>query len=862
MSGQPPNPELDEALVELHQYLSDAVAPLIVADSVQLLMKYPPEVVANSIRAWTGGQYRRGAGAAVPVSDYLYHTLKKIHMMAEFNLVPREPLEIYLAGLRPLILALCPQEDRAMLLENLGRLGEAPAAVSQAQNIFRQAPTEGSGPRASASASAGAGGGTGGGGGGAGGGGASGDAGPVSDNAVRGLHRFSLLLERLEAQGGLGGAGAAMPAVPAAPGAAAPSAGANEALAYAARSSQSGQELEAYLARLKALGLEAGTDNVFRALSQTLPGWVMPTMPVAPGAAAAPAPESGALGAMRRIIQDADDPVETGRRFQEMVKAGIERFNEGSLPQAVSMLELAERLTTEKKVDAGTVELVRRKLGETLDGDQLKKFTEKPDQWGQLRKVLQFFTEMRPEGLLEELPREQKRDRRRLILALLEVHGAPTRMAAFEGLARVPGTAVGEEEWFFRRNLVYLLRRIPRTPETSFEEESDVVLRHAQLGLPLLLVKESIATLAQYKDERTEQGLTQLLFELEAMLGQQEEAPYEPKDLRALLDRVAATLGKLPAPRARRALIEHAGKKQPQLGDTIARISELSGQDMSEDTETVEQLLALLKANLPFKLLGMTLRQNDQSLVRTIEALSGTPSPAVRRALEEIVSRFAGQDAGKAAAKALAGFDKPKPEAPAAGASEAGASAMPAASLQGDLEVFGLPALLQSLAESSASGSLTLRGPKGGEVFASLTMREGKLTEMQHRHLRGEDAFYQLLERPLPGQFAFVKGAPPEKPGEKPREILPLTLEAMRRYDEFQEAAVLVPDTVVLVRTEVAATPHPTEKDGSFLQALWERASQGGTPLDCEAAVASDSYRIRRALAHWVESGALAIKKA
>jgi hypothetical protein len=872
MSGQPPNPELDEALIELHQYLSDAVAPLIVADSVQLLLKYPPEVVANSIRAWTGGQYRRGAAAAVPVSDYLYHTLKKIHMMAEFNLVPREPLEIYLAGLRPLILQLCPQEDRAMLLENLGRLGEAPAAVSQAQNIFRQAPTEGSGARASASASAG--------GAGASGGGAAvaGDAG-ASDDAVRGLHRFSLLLERLEAQGGLTGGGAVPSTAPApmpfggaaGPGGTAPPpppaplpAGASEALAYAARSSQSGKELEVYLERLKNLGLEAGISNVFRALSQTLPGWVMPTMPAPPGstAPAPPPPETGALGAMRRIIQDAEDPVETGRRFQEMVKAGIERFNEGSLPQAVSMLELADRLTTEKKVDSGTVELVRRKLGDTLDGDQLKKFTEKPDQWPQLSKVLQFFTAMRPEGLLEELPREQKRDRRRLILALLEVHGAPTRVAAFEGLARVPSTAVDEAEWFYRRNLVYLLRRIPRTAEATFEEESDVVLRHAQLGLPLLLVKESVATLAQYKDERAEQGLTQLLFELEAMLAQQEEAPYEPKDLRALLDRVAATLGKLPAPRARRALIEHAGKKQPQLGDTMARISELSGQDMSEDTETVEQLLALLKANLPFKLLGMTLRQNDQSLVRILEALSGTPSPAVRRAMEEIVSRFAGQDAGKAATRALAGFDRPKAEAPAAASSEAAAAAAaPAASLQGDLEVFGLPALLQSLAESSASGSLTLRGPKGGEAFASLTMREGKLTEIQRGHLRGEDAFYQLLERPLPGQFAFMKGAPPEKPGEKPREILPLTLEAMRRYDEFQEAAILVPDTVVLVRTEVAATPHPTEKDGSFLQALWERASQGGTPLECEAAVASDSYRIRRALAHWVESGALKIRK-
>jgi len=841
MTGQTPNPELDEALVELHQYLSDAVAPLIVADSVQLLMKYPPEVVANAIRTWTGAQYRRGSAAAVPVSDYLYHTLKKIHMMAEFKLVPLEPLEVYLAGLRPLILALCPAEDRAMLLENLGRLGEAPASISQAQTIFRQASTETAGPRASASSGAAA---------GSAAGGAAGAA------PAEALHRFSLVLERLEAQGGLRGAGGGAGAAGgggASPGGASPGAPvASEALAFAARSAQSAQELEAYLARLKEMGLEAGTDSVFRALSQTLPGWVVPAGASAAGAA----PETGALGAMRRIITSGDDPVESGRRFQEMVRAGIERFNEGSLAQSVSMLELAEQLTSEKKVDAGTVELVRRRLGDTLDGEQLRKFTEKPELHAQLRKVLQFFTAFRPEGLLEELRREQKRDRRRLLLALLEVHGAPARAAAFEELNRVPSTAVDEQEWFLRRNLVYLLRRIPRSADAAFEEESDVVLRHAQLGLPLLLVKESVATLAQYKDERAEQGLTQMLFEIEAMLGSPDEGPYSPKDLRALLDRVAATLGKLPAPRARRALIEHAGKKQPALGDTMARIAELAGQDMSEDTESVDQLLALLKANLPFKLLGMTLRQNDQSLVRIVEALSGTPSAPVRRALEEVVSRFRGQDAGRAAQKALAGFDRPRPEAaPAEAAPES-----PAASLQGDLEVFGLPALMQSLAESSASGALTLRGPKGGDVFASMTLREGKLTDIQRGHLKGEDAFYQLLERPLPGQFAFVKGTPPEKRGATPREILPLTLEAMRRYDEFQEAAVLVPDGVFLERTSVPATPCPGEKDGSLLQALWERASQGATPLDCEAAVASDSYRIRRVLAHWVEQGALKIR--
>ncbi len=81
---------------------------------------------------------------------------------------------------------------------------------------------------------------------------------------------------------------------------------------------------------------------------------------------------------MRRIVSDTDDPVEAGKRFQEMVKAGIERFNEGSLPQAVAMLELAEKLITEKKVDRGSAEIVKRKLGETLDDEQLKKVAELP----------------------------------------------------------------------------------------------------------------------------------------------------------------------------------------------------------------------------------------------------------------------------------------------------------------------------------------------------------------------------------------------------------------------------------------------------------------------------------------------------
>src|SRR5262249_2177775 len=154
-----------------------------------------------------------------------------------------------------------------------------------------------------------------------------------------------------------------------------------------------------------------------------------------------------------------------------------------------------------------------------LDPEQLKKVAEVPEQHALLRTVLRFFTTLTPEGLLEELKREQKRERRRLILLLAEVHGAPTRAASYEHLTHSPGPNVGEEEWFFRRNLLYLLRRIPRDASSPpVGAEADVLLQHSQMGLPLLVVKEAIAGLGQLKDEKTETGLIHLMTDIEEML--------------------------------------------------------------------------------------------------------------------------------------------------------------------------------------------------------------------------------------------------------------------------------------------------------------------------------------------------------
>lgn len=812
-SGIAPDADVREALQELQLYLSDSVPPLIVADSVRLLLKYPTSLVANNIHAWTTAQYR--GSNEIPVSDYLFHAVKKIHMLGEFKLIPRPVLDGYLDELKTEVLAFCPEADREFLKTNFTNLRDSSSATtSPVDVIFRQ-----SGGPASA----------------AGRGARAADA-PLTGEESLNMRRFSLLLDRLEREiAGSGQPGAKPGKGPLA----------REALAAAARGSNTNEQLEAYLERLRALGLEVGTADVFRSLGNAVPGYV-------PGADATAGPTapggSKTVEAMHRVVTETEDPMEGGRRFHEMVKTAVERFNEGSLAQAVTMLELAERIIAEKKVDPVSADVVRKKADENLDIERLRRYAEFPDQHALLRRVLNFFTALTPEGLLNELRREPKRERRRLFLALLEVHGAPARQVALERLQAAFSKGMGDEEWYYRRNLLYLLRRIPRPPGGSEQEDVELAVRHASLEFPAPLVKEAIANLGQLKTDKSEKTLTGLLSVLEEALANPTDSPYDPKEMRLLLDRVVAALARFGTPTAHRAVVDHGLKKKPELGDTMARLAELAGQDLSGNEEAVSRLLSTMKANTPFKLFGLVLHQNDQNLYYCIEALSTTPLPEVRDAFSEIVRRFPGQQVAKSAQKALAAFGAP-PAPPADAA---------AASLTGDLELFGLPALLQSLSDSRTSGVLNLKATTG-ESFGSIVLRAGRLKTCQTGLLIGEEAFYQLLERPVPGTFQFAKQeAVPSEDVSGLREILPLSLEGMRRYDEFQQAAALVPDDMPLKATDVKPTPHPDERDGILVKDLWTIAGRGGTARECEAQLKADSYRIRRLLAHWVETGALA----
>ncbi len=823
--------ELREAVGELQQYLSDRVPPLMVVDSMALLVQQPPQLLAAEIGAWVA--YQRPAAADLSVADLLFHGAKKIALMGELDLVPKPDIERCLGGVTEALLPQCPEEDRELLRQNLDRLRHASLAGTSADPI----PVLDRQPGAEAARAARA---------------AQAPSATLSPEATRGLRRLSLFLEHLQAPvAGSSAGGTLSGGTPARGTSLAPIEQrrevASQFMTAAAVQSSSAKELEEHLAPLRQFGVDTTMDQVLRTLARTLPGWG--SLPVAAGSA--PPLVGLQLNAMRQIVSLAEAPEEAATRFRELVHAAIEQFNEGNLGRAVTMFELAEQLATEQKVKPAFVDPLRKGGHEYLDPERLRKFGERPELRPGLQKILEFFVMLRPEGLLHELDGEPRRERRHQLLAMLEAHGEAARAKAWELLKPSVESPEAALDPFFQMNLVYLLRVIPRPAAASVEDEVNVVMRTPGRDSPPPLVKQVIGYLAALRHEKSERALITYLRLFENMVLQPETAVYSPPDIETLLDRTCIALARYATPRSWRALVDHGLKAEPRLGSPMARLVEAGRQDLSGSKDLVERVIAALRAELPRSVLGFTVRKNDDRIVWLVQALSGTPLPEVRAVLQEIVEKHGDQPFAEAASKALAAMDAGVKPAETAGAG-----------LSGDLELFGLPGVLQTLSQSQLTGVLSLMKVPG-KVEASLLLEGGRFRGAQFATLRGEEAAYQLFEKPFPGTFAFVSRHDLSGQGatSTPTDIVRLLLEGVRRHDEFKRAAALVPDQVLLEPTGAPSTALPDESD-AFVQLVWSTTANGTTPVECEASVKTDGYRVRRLLAHWVEEGALKARAA
>jgi hypothetical protein len=146
-----------------------------------------------------------------------------------------------------------------------------------------------------------------------------------------------------------------------------------------------------------------------------------------------------------------------------------------------------------------------------------------------------------------------------------------------------------DAEGFYRRNLAFLLRRIPRTSHDRIEEEIQLLAAMMEPEEPPMSAKEAVGALGQLRQRPAELALVDRLRRLEA----ETIARGGTADRWEMADRICAALARHGTSRAIRAIAGHAYNRAPALGDALARFEHLARLDLSIDPE---QLAVLMKA--------------------------------------------------------------------------------------------------------------------------------------------------------------------------------------------------------------------------------------------------------------------------
>lgn len=806
------NEDVRAAAFEFQRYLMDEIPPLNAFDSVQTMIAQPPQLLMKQVRTWALEQSRL---QSVSMSDLLFHALKKVQLMSNLKLLDRAVLDAYLTTAIPLALQICPPGERELLQSNLLALRDERSFTSATVDISRSQQQQQ--PAVSKVARA------------------------ATDVVSRTARRLGLIIDRISrvlpkpAQAAPSAAAAAAEPVMAEP-------TISQLVTMAAGSSNTEEELEGYLQTLRPYAGDTQPSNLIKALASAIPAWDIP-IPAEAGLRPSPPVE-----AMRKIVTLTQNAMEVHKRLREMIMTAVEYFNSGSLGPAVSMLEVADVVVREKKIDQSTIDRIRTDAVEAINAEQLKKYAENRSKHPLLRKALATFPTLTKESLLQQLRGEERPERRRALLGLLEAWGAEGREAALVELEAELNRPADQIDTYYLRNVIYLLHRIPREADATVAKELELLTRSSARGQSIYVIKEAVIPMGQIKSDAAVKVLTTRLAEFEAILVRKDISMYPMDEMQKLLDRIVAALARIGTPAALLTIARHGMKPNPLLGDTRGRLAALSQHDLSFDEQTVTLLVNTIREDLPNKLLGRILPKKQPPPVRLIEALSSTRSEVVEELFNEIAEKFPDQDVGRAATAALATL------------SSGGKQALQerSSALTGDLQFFGLPSLMQSLAENRATGIVTLTTKPSAQTAGKVLFVDGKFVEAQSRHLRGADALYQLLERPTIGTFAFVpQPSAAERARNEPHDVMGLLFEGIRRHDELKEMTMLVPDDMVLKATGMKPTPDPDEKDPAVVRDVWLKASSGKRVGELESEIAADPYRVRRLLARWIEEGSL-----
>jgi hypothetical protein len=333
--------------------------------------------------------------------------------------------------------------------------------------------------------------------------------------------------------------------------------------------------------RIADLGRTFSLPELFDLVTRELPGWCWWAE-----SGEEPPPWSS-RAALQRLVTHGQTQGERGKRYAELSEAALRLVEQGALGRAASAVAEAERLVDSGAVTAEAVESVRGGVSRPIDLEVFRPSSTSVEQ-PSLRRFLRFFRSLAPVALLQALAVEEKREQRRQILVLLEAEGEPARREALDLLDSEVPRSMDETEVFVRRNLIYLLTRVPRSDEDGIDQEVAVLARHSAPHLAPMLVKEAIKALGQVGGKRSEQVLQRQHHLLQEMIASP-SATVSQADLQVYLERTAAALERRGTGSAARQAPPIPAKPEPIPADSLPSLVEtlaeksISGEVFFED---------------------------------------------------------------------------------------------------------------------------------------------------------------------------------------------------------------------------------------------------------------------------------------
>lgn len=143
--------------------------------------------------------------------------------------------------------------------------------------------------------------------------------------------------------------------------------------------------------------------------------------------------------------------------------------------------------------------------------------------------------------------------------------------------------------------------------------------------------------------------------------------------------------------------------------------------------------------------------------------------------------------------------------------------------LRGRLEHFDLPAILQTVVDSGATGVLEINDEEGNN-FGAIHTRDKMIGRILCGNLAGPEAFLEILNFPPDnGTFRFSSlSAAPETDQYLP--VQPLLFEAARIQDEFGHFAATVPENAFL-RPSSSYLVWKTGSNADLVEQIWHQLS-------------------------------------